>query len=265
MPDCLQWFLCLFVNVLPAATLLRVWDVMLWEGPSVLLRAGAALLHCYREAVLATTDFHTISQARVSSGWGRRRTGYVDGGGGTGGGVRVLLLLPLPHTFPVNAGAPTRRLAPYPQADHPPPPQLVQRLGHDLWHADGLLTTMYNKDRMASRAQQKLALRHVHKERGQQRQALEVEEVRDLEVRLGRIGGRGAPCPYTAPPCPHTHLPAHTRTSLPTRAPPFPPLLAHCDDPPTPPTPPMRTGADAFLVCNGRNGSVTGADAFLGR
>ena len=117
-----QWFLCLFVNVLPAATLLRVWDVMLWEGPSVLLRAGAALLHCYREAVLATTDFHTISQ-------------------------------------------------------------LVQRLGHDLWHADGLLTTMYNKDRMASRAQQKLALRHVQKERGQQRQALEVEEVRELAAR----------------------------------------------------------------------------------
>ena len=57
-----QWFLCLFVNVLPAATLLRVWDVMMWEGPSVLLRAGAALLHYYREAVLSTTDFHTISQ-----------------------------------------------------------------------------------------------------------------------------------------------------------------------------------------------------------
>jgi hypothetical protein len=30
---CTQWFLCLFVNVLPAATVLRLWDVMLWEGP----------------------------------------------------------------------------------------------------------------------------------------------------------------------------------------------------------------------------------------
>ncbi|KAL1510670.1 hypothetical protein AB1Y20_006967 [Prymnesium parvum] len=117
-----QWFLCLFVNLLPAATLLRVWDVMLWEGPSVLLRAGAALLHWYRDAVLATTDFHTIAQ-------------------------------------------------------------LVQRLGHDLWHADGLLSTMYNKHRMKSRAQQKIALRHVQKERGQQRQLLEGEEVRDLQAR----------------------------------------------------------------------------------
>jgi len=117
-----QWFLCLFVNVLPAATLLRVWDVMLWEGPSVLLRAGAALLHCYSEAVLATTDFHTIAQ-------------------------------------------------------------LMQRLGHDLWHADGLLTTMYNKNRMASRHQQKVALRHVQRERGHQRILLEGEEVRDLEAR----------------------------------------------------------------------------------
>lgn len=117
-----QWFLCLFVNQLPAATLLRVWDVMLWEGPSVLLRAGAALLHWYRESVLAATDFHKITQ-------------------------------------------------------------LVQHVGHDLWHADGLLTTMYSKHRMASKAQQKKALRHVHKERGQQRQQLEVEEVKDLSSR----------------------------------------------------------------------------------
>lgn len=96
-----QWFLCLFVNVLPAQTVLRVWDVMLWEGPSVLLRAGAALLHLNREAALAATDFHAISQ-------------------------------------------------------------LIPRLGHDLWHADGLLMTMYNKGR---RVQQNMALRHAQRER----------------------------------------------------------------------------------------------------
>ena len=56
-----QWFLCLFVNVLPASTLLRVWDVMLWEGPSVLMRAGAAVLHCYHESVLAASDFQTMT------------------------------------------------------------------------------------------------------------------------------------------------------------------------------------------------------------
>ena len=73
-----QWFLCLYVNVLPVATLLRVWDAMLWEGPAVLLRCGAALLYCYREAVQSTSDFAEISQ-------------------------------------------------------------LLQRLGHDMWHADRLL------------------------------------------------------------------------------------------------------------------------------
>ena len=104
-----RWFLCLFIDVLPAQTLLRVWDVMLWEGPTVLLRAGAALLHCNREAVLAATDFHTISL-------------------------------------------------------------LVPRLGHDFWHADGLLTIMYNKGR---RVQQKLALRHAQRER---RHLLEAED-----------------------------------------------------------------------------------------
>lgn len=28
-----SWFLCLFVNVLPAVSVLRLWDVVLWEGP----------------------------------------------------------------------------------------------------------------------------------------------------------------------------------------------------------------------------------------
>jgi len=115
-----QWFLCLFVNVLPAPTLLRLWDTMFWEGPSVLLRAGAALLDCYKEPILAAADFHSIS-----------------------------VLLP--------------------------------RIGHDLWHADQLISAMYNKHPVSGRPQQKVALRHVQRERSVQRKMLEKDEVRELQ------------------------------------------------------------------------------------
>ena len=57
----LQWFMCLFAKDLPLFLVLRVWDVMLWEGPSVLMRAGAAVLHCYHESVLATSDFQGMT------------------------------------------------------------------------------------------------------------------------------------------------------------------------------------------------------------
>ena len=103
-----QWFLCLYVNVLPVATLLRVWDAMLWEGPAVLLRCGAALLYCYREAVQSTSDFAEISQ-------------------------------------------------------------LLQRLGHDMWHADRLLSLMFNKAGLPYlrklKPQQTVALGKVSRER----------------------------------------------------------------------------------------------------
>ena len=118
-----QWFLCLYVNVLPVATLLRVWDAMLWEGPAVLLRCGAALLYCYREAVQSTSDFAEISQ-------------------------------------------------------------LLQRLGHDMWHADRLLSLMFNKAGLPYlrklKPQQTVALGKVSREREEAQAKKEGEEVRDL-------------------------------------------------------------------------------------
>lgn len=38
-----EWFPCLFVTALPPETVARVWDVLMVEGPKVLLRVGLAL------------------------------------------------------------------------------------------------------------------------------------------------------------------------------------------------------------------------------
>ena len=43
-----NWFMCLFVNTLPAETLLRVWDLLILEDSAVLVRVGGTHLPCVR-------------------------------------------------------------------------------------------------------------------------------------------------------------------------------------------------------------------------
>jgi len=65
-----KWFMCLFLNTLPAETLLRVWDVLLVDGPAILVRVGAALLQMAQPELLATKDFIELSQRLQSLGRG---------------------------------------------------------------------------------------------------------------------------------------------------------------------------------------------------
>lgn len=51
------WFLSVFVNVLPWECVLRVWDVLLYEGSrSMLFRTGLALLQLHSAALLESFD-----------------------------------------------------------------------------------------------------------------------------------------------------------------------------------------------------------------
>ncbi|KAK4731031.1 hypothetical protein R3W88_024019 [Solanum pinnatisectum] len=51
------WFLSIFVNVLPWESVLRVWDVLLFEGNRVMLfRTALALMELYGPAVVTTKD-----------------------------------------------------------------------------------------------------------------------------------------------------------------------------------------------------------------
>lgn len=51
------WFLSIFVNILPWETVLRVWDVLLFEGNRVMLfRTALALMDLYGPALVTTKD-----------------------------------------------------------------------------------------------------------------------------------------------------------------------------------------------------------------
>merc|ERR1740121_1933511 len=70
-PITMNWFLCLFVNTLPAEQSHRVLDCLHHEGPKVLFRAALAILHM-REAELlgtqAVVDAYPILRAPFGSG-----------------------------------------------------------------------------------------------------------------------------------------------------------------------------------------------------
>ena len=53
-PFAIKWFLCLYVNSLPLATVLRVWDVFFHEGVKVLHRVGLSALYLQQNNILQT-------------------------------------------------------------------------------------------------------------------------------------------------------------------------------------------------------------------
>ncbi|KAI9207598.1 uncharacterized protein BJ171DRAFT_278147 [Polychytrium aggregatum] len=51
-----QWFMTLFINVLPVETALRVWDCFFYQGEKVLMRVALTLLKIHEEQILAFED-----------------------------------------------------------------------------------------------------------------------------------------------------------------------------------------------------------------
>ncbi len=58
-----RWFMCLYVDTLPAQTILRVWDTLILRGPLVLIRVGAALLKMAEAELLGASDFCALAAA----------------------------------------------------------------------------------------------------------------------------------------------------------------------------------------------------------
>ncbi|XP_057302285.1 growth hormone-regulated TBC protein 1-A-like [Hydractinia symbiolongicarpus] len=52
-----KWFVCLYMDVLPVETVLRVWDCLFYEGSKVLLRAAYTLIVMNKDKFLQKTDF----------------------------------------------------------------------------------------------------------------------------------------------------------------------------------------------------------------
>ncbi|XP_044729147.1 growth hormone-regulated TBC protein 1-like [Chrysoperla carnea] len=55
-----KWFVCLFVEVLPIETVLRIWDCLFAEGNKILFRVSLTLIRKNRDQLLACTDFPAI-------------------------------------------------------------------------------------------------------------------------------------------------------------------------------------------------------------
>ena len=57
-----KWFICLFADVLPVETVLRVWDCLFAEGSKVLFRVALALLKLNESRLLSRTEFADLAE-----------------------------------------------------------------------------------------------------------------------------------------------------------------------------------------------------------
>ncbi|RZF36614.1 hypothetical protein LSTR_LSTR007317 [Laodelphax striatellus] len=57
-----KWFMCLFAEVLPTETALRIWDCLFYEGSKILFRVGLSLIGRHKQDILRCDDFASVVQ-----------------------------------------------------------------------------------------------------------------------------------------------------------------------------------------------------------
>ncbi|GLG92867.1 Uncharacterized protein GBIM_00418 [Gryllus bimaculatus] len=57
-----KWFICLFAEVLPIETVLRVWDCLFYEGSKIIFRVCITLIKRNREQLLQCSDFSSLAE-----------------------------------------------------------------------------------------------------------------------------------------------------------------------------------------------------------
>ncbi|KAK4298628.1 hypothetical protein Pmani_029046 [Petrolisthes manimaculis] len=55
-----KWFICLFAEVLPIETVLRIWDCLFYEGNKILMRVAVTLVVSNQEKILMSQEFVDI-------------------------------------------------------------------------------------------------------------------------------------------------------------------------------------------------------------
>ncbi|ESO98866.1 hypothetical protein LOTGIDRAFT_187086 [Lottia gigantea] len=53
----MKWFICLYADVMPVETVLRIWDCLFLEGPKILLRVALTLIKLNKDKILACKSF----------------------------------------------------------------------------------------------------------------------------------------------------------------------------------------------------------------
>ncbi|XP_066435773.1 growth hormone-regulated TBC protein 1 [Eleutherodactylus coqui] len=55
-----RWFICLFIDILPVETVLRIWDCLFYEGSKVLFRVALTLIKHYQSYILEAKNFPDV-------------------------------------------------------------------------------------------------------------------------------------------------------------------------------------------------------------
>lgn len=51
-----KWFICIYAEVLPTETVLRIWDCLFYEGSKIIFRVALTLIKMHREEILRTKE-----------------------------------------------------------------------------------------------------------------------------------------------------------------------------------------------------------------
>lgn len=57
-----KWLICLFAEVLPVETVLRIWDVMFAEGWKIIFRAALGIIYVLKEQIMKANDINELAE-----------------------------------------------------------------------------------------------------------------------------------------------------------------------------------------------------------
>ncbi|XP_056663414.1 growth hormone-regulated TBC protein 1 isoform X2 [Monodelphis domestica] len=57
-----RWFICLFIDILPVETVLRIWDCLFYEGSKIIFRVALTLIKQHQASILEATNFPDICE-----------------------------------------------------------------------------------------------------------------------------------------------------------------------------------------------------------
>ncbi|XP_032888858.1 growth hormone-regulated TBC protein 1 isoform X1 [Amblyraja radiata] len=57
-----RWFICLFIDILPVETVLRIWDCMFYEGSKITFRVALTLIKYHQASILEANNFPAICE-----------------------------------------------------------------------------------------------------------------------------------------------------------------------------------------------------------
>ena len=63
---CSKWFICLFCDILPIETVLRIWDCILYNGSGIVMKVALLTVILHEEEMLKTKDFvELVTQFKI--------------------------------------------------------------------------------------------------------------------------------------------------------------------------------------------------------